>query len=131
MTGSKAQIQEVKRTINRINVKESMSRLIIFKLFRSKYQERFLKDSRGKGISYLKRSKENYSRLLIRNQRSKREQNKIFKGLKEKNTLMQNFISNKIIFQKLKKNKPFLGQTKSREFIAIKPVLQKMLKEVL
>lgn len=102
MTGSKAQIQEVKRTINRINVKESMSRLIIFKLFRSKYQERFLKDSRGKGISYLKRSKENYSRLLIRNQRSKREQNKIFKGLKEKKHTDVEFYIKQNYFSKVK-----------------------------
>ena len=126
------QVQEAQRVPYRINPKRNIPRHILIKLSKIKYKEKILKAAREmqqityKGICIMITDDLSGETLQAR-----REQQDIFKVMKQKNLQPRLLYPARISFRFEGEIKTFKDKQKLREFSNTKPALQQMLKEIL
>ena len=126
------QVQEAQRVPGRINPRRNMSRHILIKLSKIKFEEKILKAAREKQqITYKGIPIRLTADLSAETLQARREWQDIFKVLKEKNLQPRLPYPARISFRFDGENKSFTEKQKLREFSTTKPALQQMLQELL
>ena len=126
------QVQEAQRVPYRINPRRNMPKHILSKLSKITYKEKILKAAREKPqITYKGMPIRLTADLSAETLQARREWHDILKVMKGKNLQRKLLYPARISFRFDGEIKSFTDKQKLREFSTAKPVLQKMLKELL
>ena len=126
------QIQEIQRILQRYSSRRAIPRHIIIRFTRAEMKEKILRASREKGrVTHKGKPIGLTVDLAAETLQARREMGPIFSIPKEKNFQCRISYLAKLSFTNEGKIKSLMDKQLLREFVAIRPALQELLKEVL